>query len=257
MLDRQAVYGKEKCDPQRLKQLQAFQVFLLRHALLNFPNVKRVVYSTCSINPEENEEVIDEILENVQDAYKLVPINTLLKGDWQNFSSKKYKCLDKCLYAKSDIDLSNDFFVAVFERNFDVPLPAYKSRENVVTNNQKIKETEVLNVEKVSTTRKRKKRGKKNKNQGISNDEEMSNSFLNASSDSVNIIEELNNDNDLMQSNGNEHSQNDVFEVSDGNDDEPIIKKKKGKAVRKVIKFPKEEKRLPAVKLQRNKKKIS
>ncbi|XP_074113899.1 nop2/Sun-like domain containing protein 5 isoform X1 [Cotesia typhae] len=112
-----------KNDPSRLKSLQSFQVFLLRHALFNFPTAKRVVYSTCSIYAEENEMVIDEILNNVGDAYKLVPIKETLKNEWINYSSEKFNCKDNCLYAKPSVDYSNGFFVAVFERNFDVPLP--------------------------------------------------------------------------------------------------------------------------------------
>lgn len=117
-----------KYEVGRLKSLQAFQVFLLRHALLNFPTVKGVVYSTCSINREENEDVIDEILTNVGDAYELVSIEKLLKKDWINYSSNDSGCKKKCIYAKPKIDLCNGFFVALFKRNFDVPLPAYIPR---------------------------------------------------------------------------------------------------------------------------------
>ncbi|KAI4503501.1 hypothetical protein M0802_001723 [Mischocyttarus mexicanus] len=112
----------------RLKNLQAFQVFLLRHALLNFPTVKKVVYSTCSINREENEDVIDEILTNVGDAYKLVSIKKYLKKDWLNYSSEDSSCKKKCIYARPEVDLCNGFFVALFKRNFDVPLPSYTPR---------------------------------------------------------------------------------------------------------------------------------
>ncbi|XP_012339483.2 probable 28S rRNA (cytosine-C(5))-methyltransferase [Apis florea] len=267
MLDRQIVYGKEKRDPQRLKQLQAFQVFLLRHALLNFPNVKRVVYSTCSTHSEENEEVIDEILENIQNAYELVPIKRLLNEEWLNFSSKKYKCSDKCLYAISDVDMCNDFFVAVFERNFNISLPEYKHKENNASNN-KIEEIEI-NDEK-TTTRKRKKRGKRKTNQENSKDINIDD----------NSIKEINNDNDSSQSDGDESSQNndvdssqnkfsqndndnelsenDTIEffqnnsckLSDNNDSEPVIKKKKMKlkphkirrlSIRKELKLPKKK----------------
>ncbi|XP_060816364.1 28S rRNA (cytosine-C(5))-methyltransferase [Bombus pascuorum] len=257
MLDRQIVHGNEKCDPQRLKQLQAFQVFILRHALLNFPNVKRIVYSTCSIHPEENEQVIDEILENVQDAYKLSPVKDLLNENWLNFSSKKYNCSDKCLYANSDIDLCNGFFVAVFERNFDVPLPEYKRKGNVALNNrevEEVEEVEVLHLEKANTTRKRKKRGKrKSANQGLSKDEEKSDSIsiLNASSDSAKIVQEINNDNDnnLHQNDGDEHSEN---------DNEVVIEKKKRKIERKIMKLPRKDLRLSLhkeVTLQKKKRK--
>lgn len=237
MLDRQIVHGNETCDPQRLKQLQAFQVFILRHALLNFPNAKRIVYSTCSIHPEENEQVIDEILENVQDAYKLSPLKDLLNQNWLNFSSKKYNCSDKCLYANSDIDLCNGFFVAVFERNFDVPLPEYIRQKNVALNNGEVEEVEVLHPEKENTTRKRKKRGKrKSANQEPSKDEENSDSIsiLNASSDSAKIVQEINNDNDndLIQNDGDKSCQNDDDEHSE-NDNDVVIKEKKRKIERK------------------------
>lgn len=44
-------------DAKRLYQLAGLQFKLLKFALTNFPNAKRLIYSTCSLNPEENEEV--------------------------------------------------------------------------------------------------------------------------------------------------------------------------------------------------------
>ncbi|XP_063975530.1 28S rRNA (cytosine-C(5))-methyltransferase [Diachasmimorpha longicaudata] len=120
--------NQDRCTPDRLKRLQSFQVLLLRHALFNFPKVKRVVYSTCSIYPEENEMVVDEILEDIGQAYNLVPVKDLLKGQWINFSSQDYQCRDSCLYAKSDVDQSNGFFVAVFDRNPEVALSQHKKK---------------------------------------------------------------------------------------------------------------------------------
>ncbi|KAJ1423410.1 SAM-dependent methyltransferase RsmB/NOP2-type [Sesbania bispinosa] len=48
-------------DMERLNKLAAFQRKALQHALL-FPAVERIVYSTCSINQIENEDVIKSIL---------------------------------------------------------------------------------------------------------------------------------------------------------------------------------------------------
>lgn len=211
MTDRQLIDGKETCSPQRLKQLQSFQVFLLRHALLNFPNVKKVVYSTCSIHPEENEEVVDEILDNVQDAYKLVSAKNIFKENWINYSSRSYKCSDKCLYAKPDDDFSNGFFVAVFERNFDVPLPEYKRKGSNALNNVQPEGNET------SSAKKRKRRPKRKGAIALTGSAE--DSVLNVSTDSIKIIGEM-------------PSQIDSDDVVE----EPVVKKVKKKIIRKVKK---------------------
>ncbi|XP_034936959.1 probable 28S rRNA (cytosine-C(5))-methyltransferase [Chelonus insularis] len=125
-----------KCDPNRLKSLQSFQVFMLKHALSNFPKAKKVVYSTCSIYPEENEMVIDEILAGVKNSWQLVPITKLLHNKWNNYSSMEFNCKNNCLYAKSDEDLTSGFFVAIFERNFDIPVPEFKKHKVILENHQ-------------------------------------------------------------------------------------------------------------------------
>ncbi|KAF3425199.1 LOW QUALITY PROTEIN: hypothetical protein E2986_07276 [Frieseomelitta varia] len=259
MLDRQKLFGKEKYDPIRLKKLQAFQVLMLRHALLNFPNVKKVVYSTCSTCPEENEQVVSEILENVQNAYKLLPAKELLNGNWLNFSSKIYNCSDKCLYIKSNVDLCNDFFIAVFERDFDVPLPKYKEkkpRQQVASNNQGKKQIDVLHAENANTTRKLKKLGKRKKtneetfqNGETSQNEEtkdniLIDSVLNASSDSIEFIQEVKNDSDDNTSQNN-----------DSVDIEPVIKKRKKKISSMMMKLPRNRFRLSQHKELRSQKK--
>lgn len=42
----------------RLGRLEALQRKMLLHGLMSFENVSRVVYSTCSVNKEENENVV-------------------------------------------------------------------------------------------------------------------------------------------------------------------------------------------------------
>ena len=266
MLDRQKAFGKEKYDTMRLKKLQAFQVLMLRHALLNFPNVKRVVYSTCSTRPEENEQVVGEILENVQNAYKLLPAKELLNSNWLNFSSKIYNCSDKCLYVRSNVDLCNDFFIAVFERDFDVPLPEYRGRkqqlqQQVASNNQEKKQIDVLHAEDANTTRKPKKLGKrKNANEDIFQNEETSeneetkdgifiDSVLNASSDSIEFIQEVKNDSDDNTSQNNDS----VVDI------EPVIKKRKKKISSMMMKLPRNRYRLSQhkeLRLQKKKRKL-
>lgn len=159
MSDRQLL--EESFTAERLGRLRSFQVFLLRYALLNFPAVKRVVYSTCSINEDENEKVVDEILGNVGDAYRLVPAKELFGENWINYSSKSFDCSDNCFYARSDKDLTNGFFVAVFERNIDVPLPEYKRKRKKLDQVEETREIEEQFQEEKMPPTKRKKRGKR------------------------------------------------------------------------------------------------
>ncbi|KAA8909820.1 hypothetical protein TRICI_004353 [Trichomonascus ciferrii] len=56
---------EQSADKSRLDKLAEFQYKIMLHAL-SFPNVKRVVYSTCSIHDEENEQVVRRLLETDQ-----------------------------------------------------------------------------------------------------------------------------------------------------------------------------------------------
>lgn len=100
----------------RLSKLAGFQIKILRTALTRYPKVKRVVYSTCSIYPEENEDVVRQVLET-NNSFKLVPAAQFLNNAWFNFGSEEYGLMGSyCIYAKPEQDLTNGFFVAVFER---------------------------------------------------------------------------------------------------------------------------------------------
>eukprot|EP01069_Polyplicarium_translucidae_P001090 Polyplicarium_translucidae@DN1521_c1_g1_i2.p1 len=48
-------------DPARLRKLAAFQLRILRHAVNEF-SARRIIYSTCSIQHEENEAVVSRVL---------------------------------------------------------------------------------------------------------------------------------------------------------------------------------------------------
>lgn len=52
---------REDIDTERLTKLAGFQFKIVKHALL-FPNARKVVYSTCSIHPHENERVVVDLL---------------------------------------------------------------------------------------------------------------------------------------------------------------------------------------------------
>lgn len=99
----------------RLSKLSNLQATLLRHALMHFPSVKRVVYSTCSVNEEENEKVVEEVLSYVNKEFQLLNCSDSFTG-WKSCSPSNYKCADKCIRSTPTEDCSNGFFIAVFER---------------------------------------------------------------------------------------------------------------------------------------------
>ncbi len=113
MLSRLAI-EKPVSEPNRLKKLSNLQSKLLRHALTQFPNAKRVVYSTCSVHPEENEAVIQEALTYNPD-FRLIDCGKIFK-QWFNFGSSNFDCGQKCIKSVPEVDCMNGFFIAAFER---------------------------------------------------------------------------------------------------------------------------------------------
>ena len=67
----------EAIDTERVKQLSDFQKRILSHAL-SFPNVEYVLYSTCSLHKEENEDVIASVLEELSTADRSVEVVDVL-----------------------------------------------------------------------------------------------------------------------------------------------------------------------------------
>ncbi|KAF8274757.1 S-adenosyl-L-methionine-dependent methyltransferase [Lactarius quietus] len=55
----------EVAHTERLAKLAAFQLQMLRHAM-KYPAVEKIVYSTCSIYPEENEQVVLAALQSTE-----------------------------------------------------------------------------------------------------------------------------------------------------------------------------------------------
>ncbi|KAL7577607.1 hypothetical protein ACA910_015127 [Epithemia clementina (nom. ined.)] len=54
--------SKSNQQSKRLQSLSNFQQMALRHAMTAFPAVERIVYSTCSIHEQENENVVAQAL---------------------------------------------------------------------------------------------------------------------------------------------------------------------------------------------------
>uniref|UniRef100_A0A182TAC1 SAM-dependent MTase RsmB/NOP-type domain-containing protein n=1 Tax=Anopheles maculatus TaxID=74869 RepID=A0A182TAC1_9DIPT len=112
----QRLYEKEQQDEQRLHKLAGLQYKILSHAMNEFRNARRIVYSTCSISTTENEEVVHGVLRH-NGHFRLLDARQELGKEWLNVGSPDFVGIgERCLYARTDDDLTIGMFVAVFER---------------------------------------------------------------------------------------------------------------------------------------------
>ncbi|NXN48847.1 NSUN5 methyltransferase, partial [Rynchops niger] len=104
---------REEAAPsaERLQALAGFQRKVLSHAL-SFPALQRLVYSTCSLHREENEDVVQAVLQEWGSAFRLV--NAF--PSWPCRGLAAFPRAECCLRASPADTLTHGFFVAVLER---------------------------------------------------------------------------------------------------------------------------------------------
>jgi len=95
----------------RLQALAGFQQRALRHAL-TFPSLQRLVYSTCSLCQEENEDVVCDALQQNPGTFRLAPV----LPSWPHRGLGTFPGAEHCLRASPETTLTGGFFVAVLER---------------------------------------------------------------------------------------------------------------------------------------------
>ncbi|XP_010584247.1 PREDICTED: probable 28S rRNA (cytosine-C(5))-methyltransferase isoform X3 [Haliaeetus leucocephalus] len=105
---------REEAAPsaERLQALAGFQRKVLSHAL-SFPALQRLVYSTCSLHREENEDVVHAVLQEWGSAFRLV--NAF--PSWPCRGLAAFSGAESCLRASPADTLTHGFFVAVLERH--------------------------------------------------------------------------------------------------------------------------------------------
>uniref|UniRef100_A0A8C3WZP3 28S rRNA (cytosine-C(5))-methyltransferase n=1 Tax=Catagonus wagneri TaxID=51154 RepID=A0A8C3WZP3_9CETA len=105
--------GPGACAPsrERLRALAGFQQRALSHAL-TFPALRRLVYSTCSLCQEENEDVVRAALQQSPGAFRLAPV----LPSWPHRGLGTFPGAEHCLRASPETTLTGGFFIAVLER---------------------------------------------------------------------------------------------------------------------------------------------
>ncbi|XP_073071276.1 putative NOL1/NOP2/Sun domain family member 5B isoform X1 [Manis javanica] len=93
-----------------LRALAGFQQRALCHAL-TFPSLRRLVYSTCSLCQEENEDVVQEALQQSPGTFRLAPA----LPSWPHRGLSTFPGAEHCLWASPETMLTGGFFVAVLE----------------------------------------------------------------------------------------------------------------------------------------------
>ncbi|NWI95991.1 NSUN5 methyltransferase, partial [Pitta sordida] len=97
---------------ERLQALAGFQRRVLSHAL-SFPALQRLVYSTCSLHQEENEDVVQAVLQEQGSAFRVVSAFP----SWPCRGVAAFPGAESCLRASPADTLTQGFFVAVLERS--------------------------------------------------------------------------------------------------------------------------------------------
>lgn len=103
-----------RSETPRVNSLAAFQTRALQHAL-SFPNVQRVVYSTCSVFTEENENVVAAALPHAEVA-GLSLVHALPFWHRRGLTTL-FPWGEKVVRVHPELDGGDGFFVAVFDRH--------------------------------------------------------------------------------------------------------------------------------------------
>jgi len=128
--------GSSTAHADRLAKLATFQLQMLRHAM-KFPRIEKIVYSTCSIYPEENEQVVAAALRSTEataGGFRLAQRSAVLpewprRGQPGILDDAATEAVLRCL---PEEDSTNGFFVSCFIRHCGAR-PSAKETEPTVS----------------------------------------------------------------------------------------------------------------------------
>lgn len=102
----------------RVRQLKQRQIALLSGLFLALKLGGRMVYSTCAITPEENEDIVERLLKKKKDTIRLVPYALNTPGSDGLFPPEKHYSFDSHAVRRilPHRDHLDPMFVAIFER---------------------------------------------------------------------------------------------------------------------------------------------
>ncbi|KAK9467115.1 S-adenosyl-L-methionine-dependent methyltransferase [Lipomyces arxii] len=181
-------FNEQSEDPlvRRLQNLSIFQTQIMIHALTKFPKANKVVYSTCSIHGEENEDVVRNLISDpeIQDlGWRVVPRERVIpdwhRRGWQDrfegidAPQSPHEIAEGCIRAEPVVDGGIGFFVVAFEKvaqtkkrqrpNVTVTQPVTVEEENFDDEEWTGFEDDVEPTEPISMAAKKSKKKKKTK----------------------------------------------------------------------------------------------
>jgi 16S rRNA (cytosine1407-C5)-methyltransferase len=105
-------------SPKKIKQLSKLQKYLLRSAISATKVGGTIVYSSCTLSPEENEEVIEWVVSKTPAALSVEPIhlpNVKLKNGLETWKKKQFNFTKNCARIIPSAKMEGFFIAKIYK----------------------------------------------------------------------------------------------------------------------------------------------